>query len=579
MNQNKPSRPIEPNYGWRGIRVPLVIAVALVLLVYLLGVVCFEVIDDIGAIMILSGADGFHASAEVPFISTTLNHLIFRLYQWYPDIAWYGWLLTATTTTAATVLICLVIQLPMTKPTKGAILLFTLVVLTQCLLSPTYTKSALLCLFSSFVVLIQSQSIQKSKVGGKSLIAILYWLSYFWRWKVTLIFTVFAFPVLLIANNRQLQRLSILLAVIAGPIILDQLWYSSLETDSSREFLEFYELRSRFFDRPEGATAESPSIVASRIGWHPDDYQVIRNTFLLHDEQRVSTQSLRQFLDENAKANTGSFSASIQRAISALGENKAILLLAIAIGILIATERLPDFVKASSIEKTKLACVLLALAGIIGFLLYFRMVPRIAIPIAIYTVLIVTVFPLGQRQNTSGSALQQLFAAGACLLVLFVGVPWITEINGANSTRRAHSEIIYDEINFATAASVLIRLTPQSTTGFNGASPLITLPQPKARFIPAGWQIRSPRYQEILSQLGFHSGRDMLSKWNGKSQLFFITGSEDHRMTVAKSWLAYLIRNKLVASDVIINTLAESETGGGWALFRFCTRLAAFDQP
>ena len=71
----------------------------------------------------------------------------------------------------------------------------------------------------------------------------------------------------------------------------------------------------------------------------------------------------------------------------------------------------------------------------------------------------------------------------------------------------------------------------------------------------------------------------MLSKWNGKSQLFFITGSEDHRMAVAKSWLAYLIRNDLVASDVIINTLAESETGGGWALFRFCTRLAAFDPP
>lgn len=550
------------------------ITITLVLLVHLLGVVCFEVIDDIGAIMILSGADGFPSSAEVPFISTTFNHLIFNLYHWYPEISWYGWFLVTTTAVASTVLICVVTQLPITKPTKGALLLFTLLVLTQCLLSPTYTKSALLSLFASFVVLLQSQSAQTSKVSGKSLIAILYWLSYFWRWKVTLIFTVFAFPVLLIASNRQLQRLTILLAVIAGPIILDQLWSSSLETDSTRQFMEFYELRSRFFDRPGGAASESSSIAASKVGWHPDDYQVIRSTFLLHDEKRVSTESLRQFLDENAKVKSDAFSTSLQRAVAALGENKAILLLAIVMGFLVAAERLPDFIKSSTREKSKSTCVLLGLAGIIGFLFYFRMVPRIAVPIAMYTVLVITVFPIGQRQSTKGSAVQQLLAAAACLLVLFIGVRWITEINQANNTRREHSDIMHDEFNSVSSASVLIRLTPQSTPGFDGASPLVGLPQTKAKLVPAGWQIRSTRYQDILSQLGFDSGREMLSKWNDKSQLFFITGSKDHRLTVADAWLAYLIRHDLVASDVIITTMAESEIGGGWALFRFCTPLA-----
>ena len=547
----------------------MAIAIVLAGLVNVLGTVCFEVIDDIGAIMILSGADGFQAGADVPFISTTLNHFLAKLYHWYPNLAWYGWLLLITTVVGASAWIYAVFNSTLTKPTRGVLLLFTIVVLIQCLISPTYTKSALLCLFSAFTLLIQSLSLQTSRLNGKVLIAALYWFSYFWRWKVTLIFSIFAFPVVLTIRHNQLQRLAILIAVIAGPVIVDQLWSSSLETDSSRDFMEFYELRSKFYDRPGGSASESLSIVASKIGWHPDDYAVIRSHFLIHDEKLVSKQTLSRFLEENAKSSSGEVSAAIQRGISAVRENKHVLIIAMVLGLLIAADRLREFVDASSTTKIYFIVVCIGLPGIIGFLFYFRMVPRIAVPIALYAVFVAATFPLAQNSRQRGSALQQILTIVTCLVILVLGFQWVTALHQANSVRHQNSEITSNELSNLGFKPVVVRLTPQSTPGFEGTSPLAVLPPSALKLIPAGWQVRSPRYNAILSQLGFKSGRELLSGWNGKSQLFFVTGPIQHRTSVANQWLSYLKRNELAADEVRISTINKSEKGQGWSLLRF----------
>ena len=52
--------------------------------------------DDLGALMILAGEDGFAAAPEVPFLSFSLNQLFVQLYQWFPRFSWYGVLLVMT---------------------------------------------------------------------------------------------------------------------------------------------------------------------------------------------------------------------------------------------------------------------------------------------------------------------------------------------------------------------------------------------------------------------------------------------------------------------------------------------------
>tara|TARA_B110000116_G_scaffold167902_1_gene145101 strand:+ start:8456 stop:10240 length:1785 start_codon:yes stop_codon:yes gene_type:complete len=485
--------------------------------------VTYEVADDIGAQMILAGDDGFAASAEVPFLSWTLNHGFYLLYQAAPAVPWYGILLVTTQALGLSLLgFCLAVSIFHVR-WLSCLIPFFLAFAYQSLLTLTFTKAALTLEFAAFAFLLLQRlrplQFDKNKWAHQKLILGLLVLALLWRWKLGLLCFVFAAPLLLF-TSKQLQRALIInLLLVLSVVAIDRGLDRLTRPPAWQKYMSFYSLRAELFDMPGGRVSARPTDLAEvteAANWTVDDYKLIRKYWMLHDQRLANNQSFQSFL---AAAKTADASSLWTRIIRHLRDNapllSAFLPLIFAVVLLQGRDALAD-----PLLSKKLWTALLLGAPFL-FLTYFRLVPRVAMPMLFY---ILIVFAVLVRSSEAKSSLQSSLSGKANIIqfsaiILLILSSWqcFLLLRAQTNSALVHrgnllaGEVVIDELQ---KPVTLIRMSPDALPGWEGCHPLQRInSNPNLRIVPAGWQIGSPRYKSILADLGFESGSEMLSRW------------------------------------------------------------------
>ncbi|HIN53420.1 MAG TPA: hypothetical protein EYM79_03840 [Planctomycetes bacterium] len=521
--------------------------------------VTYEVADDIGAQMILAGDDGFAAAAEVPFLSWTFNHSFYLLYQAAPAVPWYGILLVTTQALGLSLLgFCLASSMSHGR-WLACLVPFFLAFAYQSLLTLTFTKAALTLEFAVFAFLLLQRlhplQFDKNKWSQQKLTLGLLVLALLWRWKLGLLCFVFAAPLLLF-TSKQLRRVLIInfllvLTVVAIDRGLDRL----TRPPAWQQYMSFYSLRAELFDMPAGRVGELPADLAevtAAANWTVDDYELIRNYWMLHDQRLANSHSFQRFL---AAAKTADASSLWKRFVGHLRDNVLLLFtflpLLLAVVLLQGRDALAD-----PLLSKKLWAALLLVAPFL-FLTYFRLVPRIAMPMLFYILTVFALLVRSSEQESKPSLRSWLSGRANVMQVLAIILLTLSGWQCFQLLRVQTSSVLVRRANLLAGEVVigelkkpvtLIRMSPDALPGWEGCHPLRRInSNPNLRIVPAGWQIGSPRYNSILADLGFENGSEMLSRWSSDpsvGQYFVrrITNGSTRIKPLSPAWKSYFQR-------------------------------------
>jgi hypothetical protein len=286
--------------------------------------------------------------------------------------------------------------------------------------------------------------------------------------------------------------------------------------------MSFYSLRAELFDMPGGRVGEHPADlakVAAAADWTVDDYELIRNHWMLHDQRLTNTHSFQRFL---AAAKTADSSSSWKQSVGHLRDNALLLFtflpLILAVVLLQGRDALAD----PLLSKKLWAAALLGAPFL--FLTYFRLVPRVAMPILFYLLTVIVLLVRSSEQDAKPSLPSWLNRRANVMQVLAIMLLALSgwqcfqllrvQTNGV-LVRRGNLLAGEDVIRELKKPATLIRMSPDALPGWEGCHPLRRInTNPNLRIVPAGWQIGSPRYNSILAELGFNTGSEMLNRWS-----------------------------------------------------------------
>ena len=480
--------------------------------------VTYEVADDIGAQMILAGDDGFPAAPEVPFLSWSLNQIFFQLYQVAPLVPWYGILLVTTQALGLSLLAyCFVVQLPRVS-WSGLWIPFFFVFAFQSLFTLTFTKAALTLEFSVFaVVLLQRLSNREMTRPRQWLLAGLLILALLWRWKLGLFCFVFAAPLLVFTNLNWLRKQALPLLVVLAFVGVDRGVNWLTRTPQWFQYMEFYSVRAELFDMPGGRVGKDLAQVAAAVGWESEDYELIRNYWMLHDERLANKDTFQKFLDAASASDRPS---KWEQGVGHLRDNALLLYALLPLMLALILFQGSRWRDDENLQRKIWAGLLIALPLV--FLTLFRMVPRVTMPTLFYTWTVLLIFIQAENSPQTKSRLtakaNPLQVMAMFLLALsgwhcfqLVGYQWVDA--GTKRSAYLQSEQLVAGLP---QPVTLLRMSPAALPGWEGCHPLQRINQDRSlRFLPAGWQIGSPRYKSILAELGYQdkTGSEMLRRW------------------------------------------------------------------
>ena len=521
--------------------------------------VTYEVADDIGAQMILAGDDGFAAAAEVPFLSWTFNHSFYLLYQAAPAVPWYGILLVTTQALGLSLLgFCLASSMSHGR-WLACLVPFFLAFAYQSLLTLTFTKAALTLEFAVFAFLLLQRlhplQFDKNKWSQQKLTLGLLVLALLWRWKLGLLCFVFAAPLLLF-TSKQLRRVLIInLLLVLTVVAIDRGLDRLTRPPAWQQYMSFYSLRAELFDMPAGRVGELPADLAevtAAANWTVDDYELIRNYWMLHDQRLANSHSFQRFL---AAAKTADASSLWQRFVGHLRDNALLLFtflpLLLAVVLLQGRDALAD-----PLLSKKLWAALLLGAPFL-FLTYFRLVPRIAMPMLFYILTVFALLVRSSEQESKPSLRSWLSGRANVMQVLAIILLTLSGWQCFQLLRVQTNSVLVRRGNLLAGEVVigelkkpvtLIRMSPDALPGWEGCHPLRRInSNPNLRIVPAGWQIGSPRYNSILADLGFENGSEMMSRWSSDpsvGQYFVrrITNGSIRIKPLSPAWKSYFQR-------------------------------------
>jgi len=534
----------------------LLVSVVMFLVIVTCFDIRFDVNDDYGAVCILSGADGFEAQPDVPFVSRIFNTVLFHLYRMFPSVTWYGALLYLAIVLGNGLFLALLFNQQLDPLTRlfaaPAIIGFA----AHCLYLPSFTCASLLLLLGTFLHVI---SLMKSEQEDPN-----WWsaagccaLAYLWRWKMALVLGVFGLPMLLYMRRHDLRALIpmlLLVGVVGGDRLLDKRYH---EQAGQQEFADYSRLRSRFHDRPAGRIAGQDTPVAA-AGWHPDDYRMFREQWVLYDEQLFNAQSLQQFLAANA-AHAPSLPRRVVHSVKqSIGLNKPYLLLTFVTGVTLLLCRWHD--RRSFRDEIWRRDVLgfLIVVGLTLFLVYYRFVPRVSVPVLLYFLgwCVILFQPnISARLPFWDRATNHRLALTVGLLASLGVSGWLVASELGDSAeriaeKRMSQRCLNEFLRRTGPSATIIRMELGRAFRYDAVHPFRREPVwNRLRVIPSGWQIGSKRYRDILSSLRIKTGRQLLQKAiDAPVYLVQLTAAADQQEKTRALWQSYYNRN-LVDED------------------------------
>jgi hypothetical protein len=530
----------------------LLISAAVITVLLLLLSVKYIVNDDPSFAMILSGSDGFPASADVPFISRLLSQVLVGLYSLAPNVPWYGIALYLS----AWLGLALFVTIPLAGKLSRTTLLVLIAGWAPYLLFGLYnismTNVTLWLQLGVFLhLLLWLRSDRCFRLGSGWLVAGVA-VGYLWRWEMFLVFSVFAVPLLLFVTRKDLRKCVPILVGLCALVTVDRSWeFVATGEPEYRQYESFNRVRGRFHDRAEGQQHAGTPKALRQAGWSENDYLAYHELWMLYDEQAVSESRLREFLAANGNEVKGFGAKEVVRRLKNIFQGNRMVLPPFAFAALaLLVLHLRGWWRATEGEWLRISVSLgLVLVGICA-ICYVRFVSRVSFPLFAYWLGLTAVIGTTGKRGESvikRSRGPNLVAGILAVTGVALAANWARVDLSALRSEGQQRNLVQNSLdNFLKDTGgdnpLLIQLNPGVALMHVGCGPFRErLTDRPVRIVPSGWNIRSPRYRAALGQLKVVSGRELLEKASDDPSIYFVLYARpwDDVARVKRIWETY----------------------------------------
>ena len=173
---------------------------------------------------------------------------------------------------------------------------FFLIFSLYSLLTVTFTQACLTLLFAVAAAISCRASLNDWPVLTRRGLACLLLWALLWRWKFGLICLVFFVP-LAIVQFSQLRKYFRLLAMVLGLLAVDRFIHHQWASPEWHQYMEFYEIVPNCLICRQVERVRTLELALQSAGWSAEDYQLIRESWMLYDERLTNQASMTRFIE------------------------------------------------------------------------------------------------------------------------------------------------------------------------------------------------------------------------------------------------------------------------------------------
>ena len=539
-----------------------VLSAVLVLVIMWFMPVRYEVNDELGMIMTLSGRHGVPPDPYAPFVvSEALHYVLCLLYTHWPSIPWLGMLMCFTVYLGGSLILSLLFRSRDGKYTLLAVPPFVMYV-GVCLSVMSVTSASLLLEFAVFLYLMEWAMRKRCPVGNPRLYALFlslcFLLSYNLRWGMVLKALCFSIPVLCFARRAHFKKALPFAAALTVFIVADRAVLHYKSTEEYKAFAEYTKVRSIFHDTVKGFyNGDITHRALEKVGWSFDDFAFFR-FWILYDSDLFNIDTVKAFIKENdPQQEAFVFRLIPERIMHSYRTSRHYTLVLIFSILSLFVYRFHSLFGLSRGDRLRIICVLGLIAGSVVFFMYYRFPRRLFIPLYMYlTGASFVVFQAGgeSSQGWRRVSTSRKIAVVSAMLLVVLSLGQILAQGKAvvydSQTRKA----MKDDIHRCIAAvenkdtygdPLLVLMDPSTGLRSEAVHPLKELSDfPDVRLFPGGSKINSPVYCDALRQLGLKDGREFLKWLINNDEALLVLYAEDNERTnkVKYLWESYYAR-------------------------------------
>jgi hypothetical protein len=553
----------------------------------------YEANDDFGSIGKLSAQSGFRPDPLHPTLSTTLSRLLRALYRIHPEFPWYGVLIYSAAFLGMSLMLSVFF-----RSTQGLSMFLALPVL--CLLFfhvfsfASFTSASLILQLGVLLCLmewvVRDECPAKNAKLYACVLALGFLVGFLLRWRMVLYATAFGIPIFFFMKRRQLTRAIPLLTVVVLIMIGDRALFHLMSTDEHKAYMEYNRLRARFHDTAWGDDHGSSTRKAlKKAGWSREDYGFYKS-WILYDNRRFNTETLRTFLRENEPKEVDSFFRAWWKKLRRQFHTGNHYVLAMVFATLsILAYRFERFSRSSARKRVRIVLALTVIGAGILYVMCFRFVPRVFVPLYTYFLGACFLLSYGQAEGLPDArtrpvrkAILLVFALVFCMLTW--GQAYTQGKMDFRILERSRLEKEYIQQALSVVKNrgdipglLLILMNPMSGLGVEYVHPLKEFSDfTDLRIFPAGWGVNSPGYASILRDMGLADGRAFLT-WmidNPKALLVMISRSGTETWRWKTIWESYFSRRIAPSKRPRLVPVHDFRNANGAGLVFFCMRSA-----
>lgn len=550
----------------------------------------YAINDDIWMINVLTGKGGFPPDTTMVFLSQTLCYILFFLYRQFPDIPWYG----LTIYLAAYLGISLMISLLLRNTAKDRFsLLLSMPAFLICFVYNlsiiTFTSVSLLLEFSVLLSLLEwmisDRPFLKHDRVYTGFLGICFILSFLLRWNLVLYALGLCIPILFFLRKEKVRVIFPVAVIIMLFIFADRtLFFFNTSTPQHREYVEYNKIRAEFNDTIKGEYHGETTINAlNKAGWSPEDYEFFRN-WIFYDERKFNVDTLKIFLKENNPAQKERFLQQIwSRWDKSFADNKHFVLIFFFTVLSILLYRSDNYKDISHKDKIRSFFSLISLMLIMLFLMYFRFVARVYVPLLVY---FAGVFLILSIPNKKSLSVDKTTHFARIILVMLSFILFLFSATQSYAVGRIIMEALKtseQEKNYIRNClksvekqyqkpSILIPIDPSTGLLPENVHPLKEFSDyTTLRVFPHGTEINSPRYLSIIKQMGISSGHDFLRWTIDRNDVLFAVFVNDriHHDMMKRLWELYYNRHIVSGKPVRLSPVYDfTQYGKGLIFYR-----------
>lgn len=562
---------------------------ALVILCFL--PVRYEANDDFALVSKLSGKTGLSADPLDPTLSTSLGWTLYLLYQYGPDLPWYGLYVCAACYLGFSLMLSVLF-----RSVKGLSLLLSLpflgMVFFHLFSFVSFTSASLI--LESGVFLCCMEWMVRDRCPAKNprfyawVLLLAFTISYLLRWRLVLSSLVFVGPVLLFVKRRHMAKATPFLMALALFITGDRVLFHLTASDQHKAFVNYNRLRAEFHDTARGDDhGELTRKALKKVGWSLEDFAFYKS-WVLYDNRKFNERTLSTFLKENDPQKELSLLAVGWKGLKEHCRRGKRYLLAMLFSIASV-----GFYRAgclSGLTKRNRLKIIVALAYIgtgIALVVAIRSVMRVYVPLYAYFFgACFFFFHLTERASRQGGSRSVHRHLAVTCAVVFSVLAWgqayawgETEIERLHQSKSIREYILsrMEEVKKRTkdADAILILMEPSSGLGQETIHPLREFRDfTDLRILPAGWGINSPRYFSILRGMGLEDGRALM-EWivdNERALLVLMAKGGVDVWRWQTQWTSYFARNIVKKGKVKLVPVHDFRDARGRGLVLFSMR-------